>query len=202
MVGLERDLGDRLALDAEALEVGPLVLFALAPDEVSLGVLSLRLCELSERHAPLELRQVRARQVADEIRRREDQTAVAKLHFPLVSRLKPTVLPQRARLGVREAGDYGIATNEARNSRSPGDEHLHGGEGVGGSSPPEGLSDLQRLCPARRSARQPQTSRGNFEGTELGASLPSHQHSSSKEAAGTRAVGPRGRGERDLRRGS
>ena len=85
VVWIEGDLGDGAPVSAEPVEVGALVLLALALDELGLGVLGCRLGEAPERNAPLELSQVPAGQVARQVGGREGEAAVARLHAGRVS---------------------------------------------------------------------------------------------------------------------
>jgi len=79
-VGLEQDLGDGLALGAQAREVRRLVLAPLAKDELSLIVYEARLLELAARDLQRERGHVLAAEEPRDIGGRKEEATVSELH--------------------------------------------------------------------------------------------------------------------------
>ena len=80
-VGLDVDLDDLAPVDAELLEVAPLVLLAEPADQRALRILPLRPLQLAARDLSLELRQVRAGEIRRQVGRRDDERVVlGELH--------------------------------------------------------------------------------------------------------------------------
>ena len=78
---VELDLGDRLALGAERLEVGALVLEPLAEDQITLFVWDLGSLDLPTRCAERKRRQMLAGKERRDVGRRELETISAKVHL-------------------------------------------------------------------------------------------------------------------------
>ena len=83
---VESDLDDVAALGAELVEVAPLVLLALAADEVGVEVDPIGPLELAARDGQLERRQVRAGQERVEVGRREDEAVRPLMHLNTLAR--------------------------------------------------------------------------------------------------------------------
>ena len=92
-VGLELDFDDVVSLGLEALEVGLLVLAALAEDQLGLVVLERRGDELAVGDLQREGREVLAGEVGRHVGRRQRQAAVGQVHGLKYQRGRRLVLP-------------------------------------------------------------------------------------------------------------
>ena len=109
-----RDRDDVPPVRDQLREVGGLVLVALPLDEVGLRILVSRPLELAPRDRKLELRQMLALEERVQIRRREEDVAVALLHHGSIT------VARAARPRPGGLSSYAAATLRATSNNSSG----------------------------------------------------------------------------------